>query len=649
MFRKSLIIAVFITGILFAAPQKYFVYFEDKGNSEKSNWREFAARSLSERSLESRERLAIPLDWADIPIADEYVERLEGLGIQVVHRLKWFNAVSVLCEPGMLPRIESLPFVKKIEKVKRIRAKLPQPDIKDIIHPIEDSDYGNAYQQAEILGVPMMHDAGYRGEGILIGMLDSGYEIDRAAFDSINAQGRIIAKYDFVYNDTSLGYNADIPDWDLRGYSHGTKTFSCIGANVPGTMVGIAPNASFALAKTEITDTLWNDFERQIEEDNWAAGIQWLDSIGVDIITSSLGYHSFEDSTENYIFEELNGDIAITTVAADWAASRGRAVFNSAGNDRQDEDWAHINTPSDGDSVCSVGATDFAGDIASFSSPGPSGDGRTKPNIAAPGYRVAIWDPDSDTNTTGSGTSFACPIAAGAAALVLQYKFAHGSSTMGGWNLVELLMETADQYNCEDNDFGWGILKIPVASGLRDGIFGQVVDMVSRTPIESVLVTAGGDTALTDARGRFCVYIAPEDTTLSVLAIMEGYFSESISIDHRQSQRHMLAFELDPVVPDIQAYICYPNPFCENITFAWRTDSDRERYAYVSIFTAAGELVRQIDVDTYSEYGHITWDGKNESSGNVAPGIYIAIIQTEPIYDDDIDIETHKLKILCVR
>ena len=646
MFRKIIYTMFLSAVVLYARPQKYFIYFADKGSSRKGNLQAIAEQHLSARAIARRQKLGIPLDWFDLPVDENYVSQVESQGAEIVHRLKWLNAVSVLCEPDVLERIRSLPFVVRTEKVKTLRWKVPKLIRSKGVEPGQ-SFYGSAYQQENMLGVPAMHDAGYHGEGILIGMLDSGFDLTQEAFDSLLDDGRLIAKYDFVHNDTSVGYDSLAGDWDLFGYQHGTATLSCIEAFVPDVMVGVAYESEIALAKTEIVDTLGTDYERQVEEDNWAAGIEWLDSIGVDIVSSSLGYSDFQGDSQDYSFDQLNGDYAITTVAADLAASRGIAVFNSAGNERGSS-WNHIITPADGDSVCALGAVNFDGSYASFSSPGPTADGRIKPDLSAPGAGVTVWNPDLGNVAYSSGTSFSCPITAGAAALVLQ-ALQESNPSIGGWSLILTIKNTADQYISPDNDYGWGIPKMPVAAGISDGIYGIVKNANTDEPIPEANIVLGNDTISTDARGIFCEYIPVADTTISLMASMTGYFSKDTTFEHRERQQHYLSIMLSPVVGEIHDILCYPNPFADSLTICWKTDDQNFDNAYVWIFSPSGEIVKEFSAHQFDKYGHIIWDGKNDAGKDVSSGVYIVMVQIEKNSDCCSDVKTHTFKVLHIR
>ncbi|MGB5137422.1 MAG: S8 family peptidase, partial [Candidatus Zixiibacteriota bacterium] len=297
-------------------------------------------------------------------------------------------------------------------------------------------DYGPSFVQMNQIQVPALHDLGYKGEGIRILMLDTGFRVNHPVF----AHTDIEATYDFINNDADV--DDDLPDSSQP--IHGTQTFSIIGASVEGLMLGVAYEATFLLAKTEIRAD-----EIQAEEDNWVAGIEWGESLGSDVVSSSLGYTDWYDSTD------FDGNTAITTRAADIAASLGVIVVNSAGNQQQPGNTgATLIAPSDGDSVISVGAVDLGGQIAGFSSYGPSYDGRIKPDVCAMGVSDAVANPSSNGLMTASGTSFSCPLVAGAVALLLQAK-----PEWGYGEIYTALTSTANRSNSPDNVYGYGIVR----------------------------------------------------------------------------------------------------------------------------------------------------------------------------------------------
>lgn len=269
-------------------------------------------------------------------------------------------------------------------------------------------------------------------------MLDTGFRKSHQAFRN----ARLLAEWDFVNGDGDV--QQDLSDPNDYSDAHGTGTWSVLGGFSPGQLFGPAYGADFLLAKTETTS-----FERPIEEDYWVAGIEWAESLGAEVISSSLGY------TDWYTFADMDGRTAVTTRAADRAVSLGVVVVNAAGNER-DEPWGHIIAPADGFGVVAVGAVNAGGRIAPFSSPGPTFDGRTKPEVCALGvddWMAANGADGSDTYGRASGTSFATPLVAGAVALILE---AHRDWTPR--RVRSALLGTAERNLRPDNNYGWGII-----------------------------------------------------------------------------------------------------------------------------------------------------------------------------------------------
>jgi len=271
-------------------------------------------------------------------------------------------------------------------------------------------------------------------------VFDSGFDnLPHPAF----AATRILATRDFVNGDESVA------DGDIGEGSHGTATLSVIGGFQPGQIIGPAYAARYILAKTENTES-----ETPVEEDNWAAAVEWAESLGVDVISSSLGYLTYDRPFPSYTAADLNGDTAISTRAADLAGERGVMVVNSAGNEGLNASSNTLGAPADGNLVLAVGAVTSSGTRASFSSVGPTADGRIKPDVAAQGVGVKVARPDSSTGyTTANGTSFSCPLAAGVVALLVQ---ANPSASVD--QVFDALRSTATQAARPDNLLGYGIV-----------------------------------------------------------------------------------------------------------------------------------------------------------------------------------------------
>jgi subtilisin family serine protease len=371
---------------------------------------------------------------------------VQSAGFRIHYASRFLNALSVYADSKALALLESLEFVIEARPVARLTRPVDKEDLNATIIDSRKSfeeqlDYGPSQNQIRQMRVNLLHEHGLTGHGVMIGFLDTGFKIDHPAF----AQMHIVATRDFINGDD------DVDDGDPSQLNHGTAVLSAAGAAVDGELYGPAYKASFALAKTEIEGV-----EIQIEEDNFVAALEWADSIGCDIVSASLGY------IEWYTFEDMNGDNAVTTRACDIAVSRGIAVFAAAGNERN-KSWGHIVSPGDGDSVITVGAVDQSGEITSFSSPGPTSDGRIKPDICAQGSSVSCANYSGGYGTF-SGTSAATPLAAGAAALLLELH-----PDWGPMDLRTAVWSTGQRsagLTYPNNDYGYGILDAAAASGL---------------------------------------------------------------------------------------------------------------------------------------------------------------------------------------
>jgi hypothetical protein len=444
------------TSGLFAQEEKHVVFLKDKDNNPYSLSDPLAF--LTQRSIDRRTNYSIPLDIKDLPVTPSYVSQIAATGATVVYSLKWFNAVVVNTNnPTILAAIAALPFVDHVDQV------LPKNPVQvngesgvkqmDGIPPytltlpvsiVENKstgviNYGDAYNQTHMISVDGLHNLGYTGQGMMIAILDAGfYHVDQIpAFDSLWLNNRILGTRDF-----------NIPGNNVFGddmHSHGTSVLSTMGANLPGQMVGTAPDASFWLVRTEV-----GDYEALIEEYNWAGGAEFADSLGVDVINSSLGYTTFDNPVYNHTYADMDGNTTPITRAADLATSRGMIVVNSAGNEGGSP-WQYIGAPADGDSVFSIGAVDAYGFYAYFSSTGLTYDGRIKPDVTAQGEETTViagWG----GVVQGSGTSFSSPIMAGAMACLWQ-----SSPGFSAQQLREAVRYTASHAASPDNQYGWGI------------------------------------------------------------------------------------------------------------------------------------------------------------------------------------------------
>ncbi len=405
--RTILIIAFLFISQAFFAQNTYLVYLKDKNNSPFSV--DQPEKFLSEKAIQRRSKFNIPISDNDLPVTPHYIAALSQFGLKVHHKSKWLNAVGIICRAKHIDAVRGLAFVKDIVPIK---TKAKKNDIRSSFLRNDDFSkytnteiYGKTRVQNELVKVPELHRRGFTGKGVHIAIMDGGfYQVDDLeAFEKVRQENRIIDKFDFVDNDTEV--------YDL-GY-HGMRVLSSIAGEIDFEYVGCAPHASFSLYRTEDSDS-----ESKLEELNWVAAVERADSVGVDVVSSSLGYHDFDDDSMDYTHNDLDGRTAISSRAAEIAASKGMLIIISAGNSG-DDDWEKITPPADARDILAVGATTFTGEIASFSSIGNTADGRVKPDVTAMGVSVALQAPKGGFDES-NGTSYAAPIVAGSVACLRQ-------------------------------------------------------------------------------------------------------------------------------------------------------------------------------------------------------------------------------------
>jgi len=413
----------------------YRVYFNDKGYFNPEQF--YASDLLSERAIERRTRMDIPCpDMKDIPVFPGYIRSVESLGLTLHCTSKWMNTGLFKTVQPVDPAILlSLPYVTDVKLVKNPVTKSSFTDKLDL--QVSQSDPLAYDRPIAMLNGSLLHSSGFDGKGVLIAVLDAGfYNSDLiTSLTHLHDRKGIKGTYDFVNGDTYVyDYN-----------NHGTAVLSVLAGKIPGAIAGTAPNADFLLLRTEDAGS-----EFSVEEDFWAAGAEYADSSGADIISSSLGYYIFDDHTLDYQYKDMDGDRAFVTQAADIAASKGILVVASAGNER-DNPWLRIIAPSDGDSVISVGAVYYNATIASFSSAGPSADGRVKPDNVTMGGSVPVQI-DRSLTTRASGTSFSCPVLSGMCACLMQAVPGIRNS-----DIIDALHKSANKYTTPDSLYGYGI------------------------------------------------------------------------------------------------------------------------------------------------------------------------------------------------
>jgi hypothetical protein len=431
---------------------RYIIRLKDKGTNPYtlSN----PSQYLTARALQRRTRYSIAIDSLDLPITPRYIDSIRLAGaVTILNASKWLNQVAIqTTDAAALAKINSFSFVIGSNAIATrvqqedvpVNKKFDAPDAKKILGPAPQNvtadyyNYGQSYGQVHLHNGEFLHNHGFRGEGMQMAVIDAGFlnYLTIPTFDSIRNSGQVLGTWDFVSNNAIV--NEDHP--------HGTYCLSTIAANMPGTFVGTAPKTSFYLYRTEEAAT-----EFPIEEQNWAAGAERADSLGVDICSVSLGYTTFDNAVFNHTYADMNGHTTINAKAANVAAAKGMLVVAAAGNDGTGS-WHFIGTPADADSVMAVGAVTTGGVVGNFSSYGPSSDGQIKPSVAAVGVGAIVANTSNGQPLSGNGTSFACPNMAGLTTCLWQ-----AFPEVNNMNIIAVLQQSANRYTNPDDRTGYGI------------------------------------------------------------------------------------------------------------------------------------------------------------------------------------------------
>ena len=453
--RHISLLLAWLSLIVFVSAQDatcYRIYLSDKNNNPYSI--QNPSEYLSQRAIDKRERFNIPITEQDLPINPEYKQQILALHpqMQPLAVSKWMNTFTVYCPDNtVVPQIQNLPFVDSIMAVGAFilndapSAKIPeiQPSIvQNTLIPTKKSlDYGYGFGQIAFHNGHLLHESGFHGEGMLIAVIDGGfYGIETISFfqEMVN-DGRFYGHYSLM---------PDFMDTSISGWSeiHGTLVTSAIAANTSGELIGTAPAASYALIHTE-----WVGSEELVEEDLWANGAEIADSIGADVINSSLGYRSFPDFPQSDItYADMDGLNSIASRCATILGQKGVIVCVAAGNDGNN-DWYFISRPGDAIDILCVGASAVDSMIANFSSRGYSADGRVKPDITSMGVDTYCYYP-YDMLTTSNGTSLATPVAAGLCACLWQAMPEYSSTEM-----MQIIRESGHLHNNPNPEYGYGI------------------------------------------------------------------------------------------------------------------------------------------------------------------------------------------------
>ncbi len=651
--KKLLIFTLLSCASLIYPQTKYLIYFKDKGVSalnvlsKSSSMLAEAETLLSPRSIARREKVMKNgkiLTFEDLPLDADYVNKVESYGVKIENKLRWFNAVSAYLTTSQKSIIAQLPFVSKIEPVK-IFSSPAEPEtngngLRKTSGVQSISDYGLSYGQLKLSGIPLVQSKGITGKGVLIGILDDGfYWKEQAALKT----RKVLTEYNYVFHTKSTEQQ---PGDASNSGVHGTLVFSVIGGYKDSTMIGVAYNSEFVLAKTEDDRS-----ESHIEEDNYAAALQWMDSLGVDITTSSLGYNIFDDTTYSYTYQDMNGNTTIITKAANLAFQRGILVLTAAGNEG-DSPWHYIIAPADGFNVIAVGAVDTSNIVTAFSSRGPTADGRIKPDIVADGLNVfgALYNPLSpDPNSYGyeSGTSLSTPIASGIAALLLS-EFPYLTNEQARY----ILLHTADNSATPNNDRGYGLVSAVKVLSYPNIYFNQANDSYS---INKVFITQVGvvpssvqihysydgsnfseSSLLFDGNLKYSFALPQTADSQNVFFYYSYKDSAGTSHNDPASGFYNLKYGAVDVtgvasssVSQAQQVLSnnFPNPFdplsgSTTINFY----SVNSSFAKLTILNSIGQTVKILNKNATPGTNSFIWDGKNSDGKICASGVYYYVL-----------------------
>ena len=417
---------------------KYRVYLTDKKTSEFSIRK--PEQFLSERALARRKRQGIKVDETDLPVPSVYLQELRNQGVDVWHCSKWNNTVVVGCtDTELMSKVSALPFVSTIRQV-AVYTNGPKPaddsrkdNQTEVARATSGTTYRNAYDQIAQLNGIALHGAGFRGEGMVMAVLDGGFF--NADVVTGLAKTKVLGTKDFVTPGGNV-YEED---------PHGMMVLSCIGANEPGWQIGTAPEASFWLLRSEDGNS-----EQLVEEDNWCAAVEFADSVGADVLNASLGYVKFDDGVGSLTAEDINGRTHINSITASMIASKGMILCNSAGNSGRDA-WGKIGVPADATDILAVGAIDHSATITAFSSRGYSADGRVKPDVVALGGASSVYDTKGRLSMA-NGTSFSSPTLSGMVACLWQ-----ALPHLNAYQIMDIIRRSSDRYDNPDESYGYGL------------------------------------------------------------------------------------------------------------------------------------------------------------------------------------------------
>ncbi|NNL83935.1 MAG: S8 family serine peptidase [Winogradskyella sp.] len=450
---KNLLILLLLMAIPpLVAQEDAWVYLTDKPNVTASINNPISI--LTQKAIDRKNRHGIFIDDRDVPVYEDYISQLKAQpGITVLAKSKWFNAIYVRGTQSNINALNSLSFVDYIQFAdSNLNARNRSIAI-DHKFQIENQQttfvYGNAQNQVEMIAAEQLHLDDYTGEGITIAVMDSGFPGVNtiAAFSRLRTNGDLLDGYDFVDRTANI--------YAYAGSSHGTRVLSDMAGYIENQFVGTAPDASYYLFRTEDAAS-----ENPVEESYWVEAAERADSLGVDIINTSLGYTTYDNPNYSYSPSDMDGNTAFITQGATIASEKGLLVVTSAGNSGANS-WQIVGAPADSPLVLSVGAVNASGEYAFFSSQGSSAQPTQKPDVVAQGFSAYVVD-ENNAIVQNNGTSFSSPILCGGVACLMQAL----PNTTPPNDIIEFVRQSASQYTTPDDFLGHGIPNLDLARNL---------------------------------------------------------------------------------------------------------------------------------------------------------------------------------------
>jgi len=578
----------------------YWVFFTDKGVSGK------------EPELNHLRKT-----WCQTPINKNYLSIIKKQGYKIRIKSDYLNCISIeLDKTQTIREIMQFDFVSNVRPVFTYKKK----------YNISKTTYNRKIQilddyhiQINQIQGNLLHNEGFYGDNIKIGILDTGFELDHEALSNIN----VIGKYDFINNDTIV---KNEPNEDNENQSsHGTKVLSIIAGDDSGKLQGIAPNCEFLLAKTEYANE-----EIIIEEDYFVAGLEWCARQGAQVITASLGYIDWYD------YDDFDGKTTVSAKAVKSISETDDIVIIIAAGNEGNYQTGTLITPADADEAIAVGSIDGNGNISSFSSTGPTADGRIKPDVLARGEGTYFAVPYSENFIgTGNGTSYAAPLVAGACALIRQK-----NPQLTAPEIRNRIKETASQSESPDNQWGYGIMNA-YAAAATEGLISGNIRSENHFPLNGVQVILDGYTTYTNQNGYFLVPVKLENDQILYLK-HNGYQDKNIILNNYKINDFPLTIEMIPV--ERKNIIIYPNPA---ETFIEIKTLIPIQHLEIKIFRIDGTLCYSDNYSFNNREGIVRYTIKNNNKNinksgkelNLISGIYLLYLKI------DEEVETAKLLI----